>query len=373
MLGAKIAEREFEKGLAFCGTGMGIHVAAGKVPHVHAAVCESVPAARRCTTGNNCNVLAMGAFFIGPRLGMAMADAFLDHSFGEGYEDWPGFDEYHVVGYEETEHFDYEAYKALNGFRLADDVLLLGPPPRVCLLELVIAPGPPRAAQSSGEGGRARVACLLHVLEVRRLVRATGGIAGAVGVRLRRPACRPRRSGTSRGSAALQTSIPGSRAPRRHSAPAPTARSRDVRRHAVMRHRAPGMILGARLREPDIAGVPGQLPALSARTMASRSQILPRAVFTRYAPRFILAISASLNMCSVSGCSGAVDRDHVADADHRLDGGVEGQAELLLDRLWQPVAVGVVQLHVERLEALQHGGADAPRGDRADAHAFQVV
>ncbi|MGD8485308.1 MAG: RpiB/LacA/LacB family sugar-phosphate isomerase, partial [Chloroflexota bacterium] len=30
MLGAKIAEREYEKGLAFCGTGMGIHIAAGK-------------------------------------------------------------------------------------------------------------------------------------------------------------------------------------------------------------------------------------------------------------------------------------------------------------------------------------------------------
>ena len=129
MLGARIAEREFEKGLAFCGTGMGIHVAAGKVPHVHAAVCESVPAAKSAATGNKCNVLAMGAFFIGPRLGMAMADAFLDHAFGEGYEDWEGFDEYHVVGFEETEHFDYEAYKA-NGFRLADETVPpLGPPP----------------------------------------------------------------------------------------------------------------------------------------------------------------------------------------------------------------------------------------------------
>ena len=130
MVGAKIAEREFEKGLIFCGTGMGIHVAASKCPHVHAAVCESVPAAKRCATGNNCNVMAMGAFFVAPRLGMAMADAFLDHSFGEGYEDWEGFEEYHVVGYEETESFDYEAYKA-NGFRLADESEPpLGPWPR---------------------------------------------------------------------------------------------------------------------------------------------------------------------------------------------------------------------------------------------------
>ena len=47
-LGAQIAEGKFERALAFCGTGMGIHIAASKCPHVHAAVCESVPAARRC-------------------------------------------------------------------------------------------------------------------------------------------------------------------------------------------------------------------------------------------------------------------------------------------------------------------------------------
>lgn len=114
-LGAQIAEGEYEKALAFCGTGMGIHVAASKVPHVHAAVCESVPAALRASTANNCNVLAMGAFYIAPRLGMAMADAFLENEFGAGYENWDGFDAYHQIGYEECENFDYEAYRA-NGF-----------------------------------------------------------------------------------------------------------------------------------------------------------------------------------------------------------------------------------------------------------------
>ena len=45
--GAMIAEREFERALLFCGTGMGIHIAASKCPHVHAGVVESVPAALR--------------------------------------------------------------------------------------------------------------------------------------------------------------------------------------------------------------------------------------------------------------------------------------------------------------------------------------
>ena len=119
MAGAKIAEREFEKALVFCGTGMGIHVAASKCPSVHAAVVESVPSARRASTANNCNVLAMGAFYIAPRLGMAMADAFLESSFGDGYEDWEGFAEYHQIGFDECETFDYEAYKA-NGFQVVN-------------------------------------------------------------------------------------------------------------------------------------------------------------------------------------------------------------------------------------------------------------
>ena len=115
-LGAQIAEGKFERALAFCGTGMGIHIAASKCPHVHAAVCESVPAARRCAAANNANLLAMGAFYVAPRTAMAMADAFLESSLGSGYEAWDGFYEYHRIGYDECEHFDYEA----NGFEVVD-------------------------------------------------------------------------------------------------------------------------------------------------------------------------------------------------------------------------------------------------------------
>ena len=129
LVGSRIAEGEYEKALAFCGTGMGIHIAASKVPHVHSAVAETLPSARRAATANNANLLAMGAFWTGPRLGMAMADAFLESSLGDGYEDWEGFEAYHRRGYEETEDFDYEAYKA-NGFQVPDpSVPRLGPEP----------------------------------------------------------------------------------------------------------------------------------------------------------------------------------------------------------------------------------------------------
>jgi len=120
LIGAQIAEGNFEKALAFCGTGMGIHIAASKCPHVHAAVCESLQAALRAATANGANLMAMGAFWTGPKLAMAMADAFLEHQLGDGYEDWDGFYTYHKVGLDECEAFDYEAYKA-NGFQTADN------------------------------------------------------------------------------------------------------------------------------------------------------------------------------------------------------------------------------------------------------------
>lgn len=129
MLGAQIAERKFEKALAFCGSGMGIHIAASKCPHVHSAVAESVLGARRAATANNANVLAMGAFWTGPALGKAMAFEFLEHGFCDGYEAWDGFREYHQVGFNECENFDYDAYKA-NGFEVADPrVPALASPP----------------------------------------------------------------------------------------------------------------------------------------------------------------------------------------------------------------------------------------------------
>lgn len=116
-VGAKIAEGEFERAMIFCGTGMGIHIAASKCPHVHAAVVESVPAALRCITGNNCNVIAMGGHYVAHQMGIEIADAFLEHNLGDGYEDWPNFYEFHKLAYDELEAFDYEEFKK-NGFEL---------------------------------------------------------------------------------------------------------------------------------------------------------------------------------------------------------------------------------------------------------------
>ena len=116
-VGAKISEKEFERALLFCGTGMGIHIAASKCPDVHAGVVESVPAALRAITGNGVNVLAMGAFYVAPQMGKDIADAYLNAELGSGYEWWPNFYEFHKLAIDELNAFDYEEFKA-NGFEV---------------------------------------------------------------------------------------------------------------------------------------------------------------------------------------------------------------------------------------------------------------
>ena len=116
-VGAMITEKEFERALIFCGTGMGIHIAASKCPGVHAGVVESVPAAFRAITGNGVNVLAMGAFYVTPELGKQCADAFLYNDFGSGWEWWPDFDKFHQIAIDELNAFNYEEYKR-NGFKV---------------------------------------------------------------------------------------------------------------------------------------------------------------------------------------------------------------------------------------------------------------
>ena len=116
-VGGKIAEREFERALLFCGTGMGIHIAAMKCPHVHAACVETEKAALRAITGNNCNVLYMGAFYMTKEEGIRAARAYLSNNLGDGYQDWQNFYEFHKLAYDELEAFDYQEFKK-NGFEV---------------------------------------------------------------------------------------------------------------------------------------------------------------------------------------------------------------------------------------------------------------
>src|SRR5699024_11432123 len=90
---------------------------ASKCPGVFSGVVESVPAALRAITGNGVNVLAMGAFYVAPQMGCDIADAYLTHNLGDGYEYWPNFYEFHKLACDELNAFNYEEYKA-NGLKV---------------------------------------------------------------------------------------------------------------------------------------------------------------------------------------------------------------------------------------------------------------
>lgn len=65
-------------GILICGTGIGIGIAANKVPGIRAALCHDTFSAKAARAHNNANVLTMGERVIGPGLAMDIVHAFLN-------------------------------------------------------------------------------------------------------------------------------------------------------------------------------------------------------------------------------------------------------------------------------------------------------
>lgn len=65
VMGRRVAEAikagEVDKGVLVCGTGVGISMAANKVPGIRAGVCSEPYTARMIVEHNNCQIVAMGA------------------------------------------------------------------------------------------------------------------------------------------------------------------------------------------------------------------------------------------------------------------------------------------------------------------------
>ena len=83
-VGRAVASGQAERGVAACGTGIGIAVAANKVPGVRAGVPNDLFATRLMREHNDANVIAFGARQTAGPLAEAMVDLFLETAFAGG-------------------------------------------------------------------------------------------------------------------------------------------------------------------------------------------------------------------------------------------------------------------------------------------------
>ena len=64
-VGEAVAAHEYDRGILLCGTGIGMSIAANKVPGIYAALCADTYSAERAIKSNNANILTLGAFTTG--------------------------------------------------------------------------------------------------------------------------------------------------------------------------------------------------------------------------------------------------------------------------------------------------------------------
>ena len=83
-VGRAVVSGEADLGIAICGTGLGISLAANKVKGVRACVCSEPYTAKLSRMHNNSNVLAFGARVVGVELAKMILDEFFGAEFEGG-------------------------------------------------------------------------------------------------------------------------------------------------------------------------------------------------------------------------------------------------------------------------------------------------
>ncbi|MDI9486246.1 MAG: ribose 5-phosphate isomerase B [Bacillota bacterium] len=79
-----VAGGQFDLGILICGTGVGMSIAANKVPGIRASLCGDTYSARMTRNHNDSNILCLGARVTGLGLMLDIVDAYLAESFSGG-------------------------------------------------------------------------------------------------------------------------------------------------------------------------------------------------------------------------------------------------------------------------------------------------
>ena len=83
-IATKILRGEVNKGIAICGTGIGISISANRFKGVRAALCNNINMAEQARKHNNANVIALGERLITQDTALACIDVFLSTDFEGG-------------------------------------------------------------------------------------------------------------------------------------------------------------------------------------------------------------------------------------------------------------------------------------------------
>ena len=79
-----VADKEFDRGILICGTGIGMCITANKVKGIRAALCHDVFSAKATRNHNDSNVLTLGARVIGIGLALEIVKTWLGEEFDGG-------------------------------------------------------------------------------------------------------------------------------------------------------------------------------------------------------------------------------------------------------------------------------------------------
>jgi ribose 5-phosphate isomerase B len=80
-VGEALIAGEAPRGILICGSGVGVSVAANKMPGIRAGMCHDTYSAHQGVEHDDMNVLVLGARIVGPALAYELVDAFIKAKF----------------------------------------------------------------------------------------------------------------------------------------------------------------------------------------------------------------------------------------------------------------------------------------------------
>lgn len=76
-----VGNGEYQRGIVICGTGIGVSLAANKVPKAYCALVTNAYQAERAALSNNANMIALGSQVTGDKLARLLVRTWMAHEY----------------------------------------------------------------------------------------------------------------------------------------------------------------------------------------------------------------------------------------------------------------------------------------------------